>query len=59
MRPDHNFFFVPPSKTPNAKNAPVSHNTVEQRRKREGKKDKELGVNYIYYSNWLFISGLQ
>jgi hypothetical protein len=56
---EHNFFCVQPSKKPIAKNAPVSQNTVEQRRKREGKKDKELGVNYIYYSNWLFISGLQ
>lgn len=56
MRLDHNFFCVQPSKKSNAKNASVAHNTAEQRRKREEKKDTEMGVNYIYYSNWLFIS---
>ncbi|KAG2676273.1 hypothetical protein I3760_12G045500 [Carya illinoinensis] len=43
MHLDHNFFCVQPSKKPKAKNAPVSHSTVEERRKQEGNKDEELG----------------
>ncbi|KAE8124605.1 hypothetical protein FH972_019472 [Carpinus fangiana] len=44
MRLDHNFFCVQSSKKSNAKNAPVAYNTVEQRKKREEKKDEELGA---------------
>jgi callose synthase len=55
MRLDHNFFCVQPSNKPKAKKAPVSHDTVEDRRKSEENKDEELGATTeeIHEQKWL------
>lgn len=60
MRLDHNFFCVQPSKKPKAKNAPVSHSTVEEREKQEGNKDEELGVDiFVIITQMNFVSIFQ
>lgn len=60
MRLDHNFFCVQTSKKTKAKNAPVSHSTVEEREKQEGNKDEELGVDiFVIITQMNFVSIFQ